>query len=155
MCTKLRVFPVHSPGPYGPHLLWQTGHQQYEVGHGQTEQIVVGGRVHVFVFGDHHAGDRVADDAGDENHRVHDGHGHDDVQRISFGHHVVMAVGPRVFRARRTVQRAASSAAASAVASAVVQRHGHGRRYVLRKTSPIKTVMFYDFRVVDVSSIEI
>lgn len=107
----------HSPGPNGPHFLWQPGHQQYEIGHGQTKQIVIGGRVHVFVFGDHHAGDRVAYDARHEYHRVHDGHGHDYVQRISFGHYEIVV--PRIFRSQ--VQRTTLAAAAAVVIQVILQ----------------------------------
>lgn len=62
----------------------QPGNQQYEIGHGQAEQIVIGRRVHVLVFGDHQTRDGVTDDARHEYHRVHDDHGHDNVQRIPF-----------------------------------------------------------------------
>lgn len=116
-----RLCGTHSPGPYGPHLLRQTGHEQYEIGHGQAEQIVIGGRAHVLVFGDHHASDRVADDARHEYHRIHDGHRHDYVQRIPFDRHVIAV--PQVFHARVQLAAgtAAAAAASTATAAAVVQ----------------------------------
>ena len=44
-----------------------------DVRNGKTEQIEVGRRVHGAVGGDDHTGGHVADDPGEQNHRVDDG----------------------------------------------------------------------------------
>jgi len=69
------------------------------------------------VFGDHHASDRVAYDARHEYHRVHDGHGHDYVQRIPFGHDEVIV--PRIFRSK--IQLNTLAAATTVVVQVILQ----------------------------------
>lgn len=65
------------PGPCLVNLLRQSGQQQQQVGHGKTEQIVIGGRVHVLVSGDHYARAHIAHDTRGKYQSVDERHGHD------------------------------------------------------------------------------
>jgi len=66
------------PGPCLINLLRQSGQQQQQVRHGKTEQIVIGGRVHVLVSGDHYTRAHVAHDPRGKYQSVDERHGHDD-----------------------------------------------------------------------------
>jgi len=52
------------------HLRWQARHQQQQVGHGQTEEIIIRGGVHRLVARNHDARANVADDAREKDRRV-------------------------------------------------------------------------------------
>lgn len=60
---------VRTPNPI--HFRRQSRNQQQHIGHGQTEQVIVCGRVHTLILSDHYARAYIADHAGEKNHRVH------------------------------------------------------------------------------------
>lgn len=85
--------------------------------------------MHVLVFGDHQARDGIADDARHEYHRVHDDHGHDNVQRIAFRHQETAAVG-----AHAHVLVLLATVTAVTIAIAVQRHHTPYVRQKLTKT---------------------
>lgn len=66
-------------------MLALTEQQKREIGHGQAEQVIVGGGVHEIVADDHHADGDVPDHPGDEYEHVDDGYREHDVQRQVLG----------------------------------------------------------------------
>lgn len=67
------------------HFLRQSGDEQQQVRDGQTEQVVVGGGVHVFVARDHYTGADVANDSAHKYGAVAHGYGYHYQQRVSLG----------------------------------------------------------------------
>lgn len=70
------------PMPDRVDLLGDATDQEKKVGHGQTEEVVVGGRVHGPVAGYNDARANVAEDTGDKDDRVDYDHWQDDVHGV-------------------------------------------------------------------------
>lgn len=81
-------------------LLRQAEHEQQQVGDGETEEVEVGGRVHVLVAGDHRARAQVADGARQQDDAVDDRHRHHRRQRLPHGTNDVEQLHLSIFRPR-------------------------------------------------------
>lgn len=74
---------VRIPLPELVHLLWQPKQEKKQIRDGQTEEVIVGRGVHVFILCNHRTRDRIADNSRDEDGRVDYRHGDHGGERVT------------------------------------------------------------------------